>query len=170
MAEQDQLAARRCAKISDSDPRFRDKFLFQIPREEWVPAFFEAEQGTHRRADRLSELLDQYGWPGPDLVGEEGAVAAWLLLQHADSATQRRCLPVLTEAVEAGRADPEHLACVTDRIELQEGRPQIYGTHLCVSADGGREPVQGVVDSARLDQRRAALGLLPWNEYVAAVS
>ena len=170
MAAEDQAAARLCAEISEADPRFRGKFLFQIPRNQWAPEFFAAEEGIRRRAPRLREIMNEYGWPGTDLVGEDGAAAAWLLLQHAEPILQRQCLPLLTRAVEAGQADAEHLAAVTDRIELQEGRPQVYGTHLCVSADGGREPVHGVLEPGRLDERRKALGLPPWSQYVAALS
>src|SRR5947209_9236632 len=39
---------------------------------------------VHRRnAARLTETLDRHGWPGRDLVGADGAAAAWLVLQHA---------------------------------------------------------------------------------------
>ena len=170
MAAEDQAAARLCAAISEKDATFRGKFLFQIPRTQWAPEFFDADVGTHRRATRLREIIDEHGWPGTDLVGEDGAAAAWLLLQHAAPSLQRRCLPLLTRAVEAGQADAEHLAAVTDRIQLQEGRAQVYGTHLCVSADGGREPVHGVLEPGRLDERRKALDLPPWSQYVAALS
>ena len=170
MAEEDQAAARFCAEVSEADPRFRGKFLFQIPRNQWVSEFFDAEDGARSRATRLRAVVDEYGWPGIDLVGEDGAAAAWILLQHAEPSLQRWCLPMLAQAVQAGQADAEHLAAVTDRIELQEGRPQVYGTHLCVSTDGGREPVHGVVNPQGLDERRGVLGLLPWSEYVASLS
>src|SRR5688500_11170778 len=34
-------------------------------------------------ARRLKEVIAQFGWPGRDLVGEDGAEAAWLIVQHA---------------------------------------------------------------------------------------
>lgn len=36
-----------------------------------------------RNAQRLDAIIQQHGWPGKSLVGEEGADAAWLILQHA---------------------------------------------------------------------------------------
>ena len=33
---------------------------------------------------RMRELLKQYGWPGPELIGNDGTLAAWLLVQHSD--------------------------------------------------------------------------------------
>ena len=32
----------------------------------------------------LCGVVDHHGWPGASLVGEDGAQAAWLLVQHAD--------------------------------------------------------------------------------------
>jgi hypothetical protein len=33
----------------------------------------------------LKELIAVRGWPGVSLAGEDGAHAAWLLVQHADA-------------------------------------------------------------------------------------
>jgi hypothetical protein len=33
----------------------------------------------------LKMVVDEHGWPGISLVGEDGASAAWLLAQHADA-------------------------------------------------------------------------------------
>jgi hypothetical protein len=54
----------------------------------------------------LKAVVAARGWPGASLVGTDGAHAAWLLAQNADSdpAFQRRCLDLLTTAVEAGEA------------------------------------------------------------------
>ena len=32
----------------------------------------------------LAGVLNEHGWPGWQLVGKDGASAAWLLAQHAD--------------------------------------------------------------------------------------
>jgi hypothetical protein len=36
------------------------------------------------RTERLKWIIAQYGWPTFDLVGEDGADAAWLIAQHSD--------------------------------------------------------------------------------------
>jgi hypothetical protein len=60
----------------------------------------------------LAGVLDEHGWPGWQLVGRDGASAVWLLAQHADEdlTLQRRCLDLLSRAVDAGAANPAHLA------------------------------------------------------------
>ena len=66
----------------------------------------------------LRQVITDVGWPGKSLVGEDGAHAAWLLAQHADSdpAFQRRCLDLLTGAVERGEATIVQQAYLTDRV------------------------------------------------------
>jgi len=54
---------------------------------------------TARHGDRLGEIMDEYGWPTADLVGEEAARAAWLIAQHADRQLdiQRRALRLMEQ-------------------------------------------------------------------------
>jgi hypothetical protein len=55
---------------------------------------------------RMKAIVQACSWPGRSLVGEDGAQAAWLLVQHADRdpAFQRLCLEPLNGAVRAGEA------------------------------------------------------------------
>lgn len=56
---------------------------------------------TAQHADRLTEIMDEHGWPTAALVGADGARAAWLIAQHADRQldVQRRALALMTAAV-----------------------------------------------------------------------
>jgi hypothetical protein len=123
---------------------------------------------TVRNADRLAELLDAGGWPTVSLVGAEAARRAFLIAQHADQQLdlQRRVLPLLAAAVEAGEADPSTLAMLRDRILVNEGRPQIYGTQIAGVADGAPVPWP-VADPDGMDARRAEAGLAPFADHVA---
>jgi hypothetical protein len=97
----------------------------------------------HRRHNlRLHEILARHGWPSRRLVGEDGADAAWLLLQHAvlAPAVMRAALVLLEQAVSSGDCEPKHLAFLTDRIRTLEGRPQIYGTQHDWDQDGQLSP------------------------------
>ncbi|MFL5620367.1 MAG: DUF6624 domain-containing protein [Gemmatimonadaceae bacterium] len=115
-------------------------------------------------------ILDQYGWPGRRLVGDEGSHGAWLLLQHADrdTALQRTALQLLEKAVGAGDASGRDLAYLTDRVRVAEGRPQIYGTQLQYDSRGCASPKPSE-HPAQLDARRASVGLEPVAQYVQTV-
>ncbi|TDC01093.1 hypothetical protein E1267_32895 [Nonomuraea longispora] len=117
---------------------------------------------TTRNADRLSEIMDQYGWPTVTLVGEEGARRAWLIAQHADRQldVQRRALRLMAEAAATGEADPGMLAMLRDRVLVNEGREQICGSQIADVKDGVPIPWP-CQDPARVNQRRAEAGLDP---------
>ena len=117
--------------------------------------------GVHQcNAQRLRRIMESVGWPGSDLVGCDGAEAAWMILQHAISEPDllRRALPLLTTAAREGKADPAHAAMLEDRIRFFEGRPQRYGTQLDWDADGNLSPGK-VEDAQELARRRRAVGL-----------
>ena len=117
--------------------------------------------------DRLREIVARYGWPGRSLVGEEGAQHAWLLAQHADRQLefQRKALALLADAVEQGEATARQLAYLTDRVRMNEGKEQLYGTQLA-GRDGKVTPWP-IENPDELDIRRAAVGLEPFEEYIA---
>jgi hypothetical protein len=116
---------------------------------------------------RMKEIVAREGWPTKTLVGERGAQAAWLLVQHADLdvAFQRQCLPLLEKSVAAGEGDPKALAYLTDRILVAEGKPQRYGTQFH-RVEGKLVP-RPLEDEANVDARRAAVGLGTMAEYNA---
>jgi hypothetical protein len=118
----------------------------------------------------LRQVITDVGWPGKSLVGKDGAQAAWLLAQHADRdpAFQRRCLDLLTAAVERGEATVVQQAYLTDRVLLHEGQPQEYGTQA-IARDGRFEP-RNLRDPEHVDQRRASVGLGPLAEYLARMA
>jgi hypothetical protein len=122
----------------------------------------------NRNTSRMVEILDEHGWPGWSLVGEDGAEAAWALVQHADLRPefQEQGLAYLLGAVDAGDASPGDLAYLIDRVLVAKDLPQIYGTQLGGDANGELAPRTPIEDEANVDARRAAAGLQPLAEYM----
>jgi hypothetical protein len=108
----------------------------------------------------LKTILSAHGWPGFDLVGADGASAAWLLAQHADAdrAFQAHCLELMRAAVDEGQADAKLLAYLTDRLRVANRQPQVYGTQMRILENGDLEPFE-IEDAEDVDERRAAVGL-----------
>ncbi|WP_290001528.1 DUF6624 domain-containing protein [Algoriphagus sediminis] len=79
---------------------------------------------------RMREIIEEYGWPSYELVGEGPSNNAWLIVQHADRnpAFQARCLPLLKAAVDAGQANPSNYAYLYDRVAVSKGEKQLYAT------------------------------------------
>ncbi len=118
-----------------------------------------------RNAERLKEIIADIGWPTISKVGANASQCAWLLVQHADHDVefQRRCLALMYEAGEEVRRDL--VARLEDRVRINEGRPQLYATHIAIDESG--EIVQPMIeDPDRVDARRANIGLEPLEEYI----
>jgi hypothetical protein len=118
-----------------------------------------------RNAAELATIVQAVGWPGRTLVGEDGAEAAWRVLQHGigSPAVQRVCLPLLREAAARGAVPPAYPVWLEDRIAFSERRPQRYGTQFDWDRDGRMSPWL-IEDVAGVDKRRAAVGLPPLEE------
>jgi len=113
----------------------------------------------------LDEVIQQQGWPTKSLVGEDGAQAAFLIVQHSPAPQfQKKCLELLERAVKQNEADIINLVYLTDRIRTFEGKPQIYGTQGQTNADGLIIPFP-IEDEEHVDERRKAIGLEPIAEY-----
>jgi hypothetical protein len=120
---------------------------------------------------RLQEIVAEYGWPDPALVGFDGAEAAFTLLQHAEYVVQKQLYPLLEAAYKSKRAAGQSYALLTDRILVKEGKPQIYGTQARPTQEWvNREPVFfDIEDEANVDQRRAEVGLPPLAKYTEMI-
>ena len=116
---------------------------------------------------RLTVIIKQHGWPGPKLIGRDGTDAFFLLAQHANPAFQKKVLPLVQNAYRHGILTGQNYALFTDRVLVESGKPQIYGTAAKPFDQwNGREPVfQPIEDEANLEKRRAAVGLMPMSEY-----
>lgn len=126
---------------------------------------------TTQHGDRLSEIMEEYGWPTAAEVGEEAARAAWLIAQHADRqlGVQRRALHLMHQAVSRGSASPRELAFLRDRTLVNEGRKQIYGTQIAGVKNGAPVPWP-CEEPVRMDDLRSEVGIEPFDEYVAKFS
>jgi len=153
---------------SPQDPELRDELLA-------LAADTETAADTARRtarADRLWAILDDTeSWPGWRRVGVDGAHAAWLVAQSAidDAGLQHRCVDLLEHAVACDDADPVHLAYLTDRVRMNNGLDQLYGSQFVLGADGDLEPWP-VDDAVAVDARRARLGLPAFATHAAMMS
>jgi hypothetical protein len=115
---------------------------------------------TTRNADRLDRIMDEHGRPTVTLVGAEGARRARLVAQHADRRldVQRRALRLMADAATLGEADAGMLR---DRVLVNGGHEQVYGTQIAGVRDGAPVPWP-CADPDRLNERRAEVGPDPF--------
>jgi hypothetical protein len=112
----------------------------------------------------VSAILDKYGWLGPMVVGGTGNNTLFLVIQHSDLKTQEKYLPMMKDAVAKNNAYPSQLALLIDRIEMRNGRPQVYGSQI--NTKDGKNVVYEIIDEKNVNKRRAEVGLEPLENYV----
>ena len=116
---------------------------------------------------KVNEYLKQHGWLGPQEVGMNGSQGIFLVIQHADLATQKKYLPLIKQAEKDGKTLSSNLAILEDRIAMREGRRQVYGSQGFKDKVTGKSYIYPTIDVDNLDSRRKAMGLPPMSTYVA---
>lgn len=115
---------------------------------------------------RLEEIIAKHDWPGRSLVGNQAALAAFLILQHANLPQQEKYLPIVQAAADRGDVERYHLAMLQDRVLMRQDKLQRYGTQLWNDPSTGRFGLYPIEDSAGVDARRAEIGLEPLEDYL----
>jgi hypothetical protein len=114
----------------------------------------------------IKKILDERGWLGQDIIGEQGNTTLFLVIQHADLKTQETYLPMMREAVSQGNAKAYDLALLEDRINMRQGKKQIYGSQTIIDSKTGKQYVFPLEDPDNVDKRRAEVGLGTMSQYL----
>jgi hypothetical protein len=154
-----------------TEPALREELLVMFQEDQDERTGRSTENNDRERADRLTEIVAEHGWPTHSMVGTDGGTAAWLIAQHADFDVeyQEQMLELLTAAVDADEADASEMAYLVDRVAVNNGEPQVYGTQIGGCGTDG--PVPGeIADEATVDDRRAEVDLAPLADYLAELA
>jgi hypothetical protein len=125
----------------------------------------EMQRIDARNLPRVTAMIEKYGWPGTSLVGEQGSVTAFLVIQHSNLATMQKYVPLMRAAAAKGELDNASLALVEDRLLTYQNKPQIYGSQLQTNPKTGKMEFLPIENEAHVDERRASMGLGPIAEY-----
>lgn len=100
----------------------------------------------------MLRMIERYGYPTRALVGKRALQAFWLLVQHQDDdlLLQGDCLTHCD-------FEPKEQALLSDRVAVNSGRKQIFGTQYGAP----------ILNPKTVDQRRKEAGLEPIAEYHA---
>ena len=136
------------------------------PVTDQINCFAEVSQRVDQaHAKRLTEIFDSIGFPDTAKVGREGMSAFLLLLQHMPTIELReRSLEPITRAFSNKEMPPMAYANFVDRLRVQKGKKQIYGSNFDLK--DGRMVLSPTEDLTHLDKRRADIGLPTFAEYV----
>jgi hypothetical protein len=114
----------------------------------------------------LKALVQRQGFPTVEQVGRKGVNDAWLPVQHADRdpAFQAQVLDVPKPRLASGGVRKQDFAMLLDRVRRAQDKPQIYGSQFMRDKRGRLVP-EPTEDMAHVDERRAAMNLMPLAAY-----
>lgn len=117
-----------------------------------------------QNSKRMKQIIAKYGWPTITMVGKTGSRNAWLLVQHADHdlKLQTGALAQMQSAFGKSNKEinPMHIAYLTDRILVNRGEKQIFGTQFYFTKKRLLD-LRATRDLKNVDIRRKLYGLGP---------
>lgn len=156
---------RRLTQIRRADQDIRARFLAAFNSQPQDTVLISRLSGEMKETDaanliEVESVLAEFGWPGRDMVGDE-CIAIWMVIQHADIDSQIKALPMLRDAASKGDIIPASVAMLEDRILVNTGKEQLYGTQYFYSDDNGRQKrvIYPIEDIENVDKRRTRVGL-----------
>ena len=118
--------------------------------------------------NRLKEIFKEIGFPTKKQVGKDAIKGIFLIIQHSDGDKewQKSQLSNIEIAVQNGELDGQKYAYLYDRIKINNGKKQLYGTQF-----SNVDPINKTVelfeteDIEDLDMRRMKIGMMPIEMY-----
>ena len=107
----------------------------------------------------IESLLGTYDWIDIKRFGSSVSAHAWILVQHADDHPefQANVLTRMEPYLENGGVKPKNYAYLWDRVAVNTGRKQRYGTQPTWECTDGKMELQPLEDPENVNKRRAAM-------------
>lgn len=122
---------------------------------------------NHDLVKVLDSIIEQFGYPKPDLVGEHAAKIPALIIAHASLQVQLRYKDLLMSEGLKGNIPGGTAGIVIDKILIKQGKKQLYGTQGYYDKTIKKNVPYPVEDIAQIDARRKQMGfVLPWADYI----
>lgn len=144
--------------------------MFRKDQQTWAKIkteedYVKAQELYRKNAERMKQIVEQIGYPSYSTVGQEASQQAFFIVQHADydSDFQKHCL-ALMKSLPEGDINPINIAYLEDRVRVNTGKPQLYGTQFYTDELGiyGPKPIENLID---LERRRYDIGMEPFSKY-----
>ena len=151
-------------RLGTEDQKGRDSLMLAVSRNDTL--FLQRTvRGDSARTRWVKAYVAAHGWPRRSIMGDSALNAAWMIVQHSpDDAFRAEMLPLLERAASSGDVSPADVAMLADRVAVNRGQSQRYGTQF--SLREGKLVLDPIADFAALDSLRAAVGLPPMQDYV----
>lgn len=117
------------------------------------------------KSGQCAPCLEQYEAAFKSKVGSSLEATAFLVVQHAELPVQEKYFGLLESAAKAGELEMSSFALLVDRIRMRKGEKQLYGSQVTDPDGDGIWQLHPIEDEARVNQRRAEIGMEPLEDY-----
>lgn len=114
----------------------------------------------HRNQELVISIIEKCGIPTLNEVTQKEMTAIWLGLQHTTKKHRKKYFPQIEKAVKNGDLSKQQYALMKDRILMDEGKPQIYGSQI---QDGKLYQLE---NPETVNERRKKMGMGTIEEYL----
>ncbi|WP_438962206.1 DUF6624 domain-containing protein [Nonlabens sp.] len=114
----------------------------------------------------VEQIIEKCGMPTQESAGELGHTAIWLVIQHASATKRKQYFPMLLDAAKNGLLERQDIALMQDRMLMDDGKPQLYGSQVFMNEDGTYELYE-LQDPEKVNARRIKMGMGPLHEYLS---
>ena len=122
--------------------------------------FIKYAKEDHRNQELVISIIEKCGMPTLKEVGHRQMDAIWLGLQHSTKEIRRKYFPQIEKAVKNGDLSKQQYALMKDRILMDEGKPQIYGSQI----ENGK--LYKLENPETVNERRKEMGMEPIEDYL----
>ena len=138
-------------------------------QEEVIEYALKMEETDSTNLAAVSHILDTYGWPSG--LSHDANKAIFLAIDHSDLKTMNKYIGLFHDAVDKGYLSMNDLVTMEDRMLMNAGKPQKYGTQAYSLVEDGKTVIYiwPVEDPDRLDALRKSVGLMPIHSYLEIV-
>ena len=140
-----------------------------VTHEEAIEYALKMEETDSTNLASVSRILDTYGWPSG--LSDAANEAIFLVIDHSDLRTMNKYIGLFRDAVAKGYIQMNDLVTMEDRMLMNDGKPQKYGTQAYSLVEDSKTVIYiwPVEDPDKLDALRKSVGLMPIGEYLEMV-
>lgn len=115
---------------------------------------------------KIADFLRKEGWPTSEQYPDgKASHTVWLVVQHAPLSYQQEFYDLALVAYFNGDLHPYSFALLIDRIRVNAGKPQIFGSQLQSNKDDDGYHFPTILDKAHVNKRRAFVEMDSIEEY-----
>ncbi|MCF2220673.1 hypothetical protein H9Q08_15405 [Chryseobacterium sp. PS-8] len=122
--------------------------------------FIKYAKEDHRNQELVISIIEKCGMPTLKEVDQKQMDAIWLGLQHSTKEIRKKYFPQVEKAVKNGDLSKGQYALMKDRMLMDEGKPQIYGSQI----ENGK--LYKLENPKTVNERRKEMGMESIEDYL----